>query len=250
MIGCIIQARTGSKRLPKKILKKIDGEKTMLEFVLKQLQFSKKIEKIIVATTQLKQDDVIEELLKIKKFPVFRGESIDVLDRYYRCAKKFKLDIIVRVGSDCPFIEPFILDKMVREFSKNNYDYMSNHEPRTFPYGMDVEIFTFKALEKAWQDASLPSEREHVSPYIYNKPEKFSCKNFENTKDYSDIRIVVDRKKDLELIKKITSKIKSSPIKLEDIIELKNKNPELFLINSEYVADEGYKKSLLEDFKK
>ncbi len=249
MIGCIIQARVGSERLPEKILKLVDKKHSMLEFVLKQLEFSKKIDKIIVATTNLKNDDVVSKLAENKEISVFRGDSLDVLDRYYRCAKKFNIDTIVRINSDCPLVDPFVVDQMIDKFSKENFDFMSNHQPRSYPYGMDVEIFSFKTLENAWKNALLESEREHVSPFMYNHPDVFSCNNFKHIQNFSNIRITVDREKDLELIKKIIEKINSSPITLKEIITLYNEVPKLFLMNSEYIVDEGYKKSVLIDQK-
>lgn len=246
MIGVIIQARMNSSRLPGKVMKKIKN-KPMLDLVLEQIKFSKMIKKIVVATTYSKNDDLIFEHMKTKKIKVFRGKSKDVLDRYFQCAKKFQMDTIVRITSDCPLIDPNIVDLVIKEFVKGKFDYISNNKPRTFPYGMDVEVFSFEALEKAWREASLPSEREHVTPYIYKNYKKFKTKNIKQKRNFSKIRITVDRENDLELIKKIINKIKSNPILLEDIIKLYSKNKKLFEINENYLEDEGYLISLKED---
>ena len=234
----------GSSRLPNKVLMKINGEQTVLEHVIKQLSFCKSISKIIVATTNLKQDDVIEELVKKLEIDVFRGDSSDVLDRYYQCAKKFNLDNIVRITSDCPLIDPEIVDKVIRKYEIEKFDYVTNTLIRTFPIGLDTEIFSFDVLEKTWKNAILPSEREHVTPFIRNKKMDFSVGNIEHEEDLSKIRVGLDRKEDYELIKIIVNEFKKRPILLQDIIKLFENKPELMRINEHIQHDEGMKKSL------
>ena len=234
----------GSSRLPNKVLMKINGEQTVLEHVIKQLSFCKSISKIIVATTNLKQDDVIEELVKKLEIDVFRGDSSDVLDRYYQCAKKFNLDNIVRITSDCPLIDPEIVDKVIRKYEMEKFDYVTNTLIRTFPIGLDTEIFSFDVLEKTWKNAILPSEREHVTPFIRNKKMDFSVGNIEHEKDLSKIRVGLDRKEDYELIKIIVNEFEKRPILLQDIIKLFENKPELMRINEHIQHDEGMKKSL------
>jgi len=234
----------GSSRLPNKVLMKINGEQTVLEHVIKQLSFCKSISKIIVATTNLKQDDVIEELVKKLEIDVFRGDSSDVLDRYYQCAKKFNLDNIVRITSDCPLIDPEIVDKVIRKYEIEKFDYVTNTLIRTFPIGLDAEIFSFDVLEKTWKNAILPSEREHVTPFIRNKKMDFSVGNIEHEEDLSKIRVGLDRKEDYELIKIIVNEFEKRPILLQDIIKLFENKPELMRINEEIQHDEGMKKSL------
>ena len=234
----------GSSRLPNKVLMKVNGEQTVLEHVIKQLSFCKSISKIIVATTNLKQDDVIEELVKKLEIDVFRGDSSDVLDRYYQCAKKFNLDNIVRITSDCPLIDPEIVDKVIRKYEIEKFDYVTNTLIRTFPIGLDAEIFSFDVLEKTWKNAILPSEREHVTPFIRNKKMDFSVGNIEHEEDLSKIRVGLDRKEDYELIKIIVNEFEKRPILLQDIIKLFENKPELMRINEEIQHDEGMKKSL------
>ena len=234
----------GSSRLPNKVLMKINGEQTVLEHVIKQLSFCKSISKIIVATTNLKQDDVIEELVKKLEIDVFRGDSSDVLDRYYQCAKKFNLDNIVRITSDCPLIDPEIVDKVIRKYEIEKFDYVTNTLIRTFPIGLDAEIFSFDVLEKTWKNAILPSEREHVTPFIRNKKMDFSVGNIEHEEDLSKIRVGLDRKEDYELIKIIVNEFEKRPILLQDIIKLFENKPELMRINEDIQHDEGMKKSL------
>ena len=234
----------GSSRLPNKVLMKVNGEQTVLEHVIKQLSFCKSISKIIVATTNLKQDDVIEELVKKLEIDVFRGDSSDVLDRYYQCAKKFNLDNIVRITSDCPLIDPEIVDKVIRKYEIEKFDYVTNTLIRTFPIGLDAEIFSFDVLEKTWKNAILPSEREHVTPFIRNKKMDFSVGNIEHEEDLSKIRVGLDRKEDYELIKIIVNEFEKRPILLQDIIKLFENKPELMRINEHIQHDEGMKKSL------
>jgi len=247
MMGAIIQARMGSNRLPGKVMKNVDEKNPLLGHVMNQTKQSKILKKIIVATTKNSEDDEIEKFVDDEKISCFRGSSDDVLDRYYQCAKQFKIDPIIRICADCPLIEPEIIDRVIEKFRSENYDYVSNNEPRTFPYGMDLEIFSFEALEKAFQNANLPSEREHVTPYIHKNDALFKIGKVRNNTDYSQIRLTVDRELDLELVRKIISKINKKPILLEDILNLFKKEPELFQLNQEYTTDEGYLKSLKED---
>ncbi len=247
MIGCIIQARTGSTRLPGKVLLKLDKNNTVLDYVIKQLQFSKLIEKIIIATTSLPEDDQIINDIENLNVDIFRGSSSDVLDRFFQCAKKFSIDVIIRITADNPLIDPTIVDDMIKKFVSNQYDYLTNAHVRTFPYGTEVEIFSFKALEKAWKNAIKPSEREHVTPFFYKNSKLFTNHNEENPKNLSNLRWTVDREKDFLLVKSIVSKIDKRPILMLDILDLILKEPELLKINENLIPDEGYQKSLKED---
>ena len=155
MIGCIIQARTGSKRLPKKILKKLD-EKTVLDYVIEQTNKSKKIEKIIIATTNLEEDNIVEDFCEKRNIECFRGSVDDVLDRHYQCAKKYSFDPIVRVTSDNPIVDPEIIDLAIEKFQKGKFDMVTTCNKRSYPYGISVEVFSFKALKKSWEKSILP----------------------------------------------------------------------------------------------
>ena len=247
MIGCIVQARMGSSRLPGKTLLKIDDKNTVLEFGINQLSSSNLLDTIIVATTNLESDNIIENFVKNINVNIFRGKSNDVLDRYFQCAKHFSIDVIVRITGDNPLIDPTIIDNLIQKFTSNSYDYLSNARVRTFPYGTEVEIFSFKSLEQAWKNAILPSEREHVTPYFYNNSNLFNIHNEKQSNDISNLRWTVDREDDLFLVKSIVSKIIKRPILLDDILNLFSKEPKLFKINETQIRDEGYKKSLEED---
>ena len=247
MIGCIIQARTGSSRLPNKAMKLLDEKYSILHYVINQLQYSKLLDDIVIATTNLEEDDIIVEFAQENGFKYFRGSEKDVLDRHYQCAKKFAFSTIVRIPSDKPLIDPQIVDMVVKVFTTSEYDYVSNFLHYTFPYGTEVEVFSFEALEKAWNLARLPSEREHVTPYIYNHKDKFKIFNVVNPENLSHLRWEVDREKDFELVKIIVERVKSRPILLKDIMNLYAHEPVLFNINRNDNPNEGYLKSLKDD---
>ena len=247
MIGCIIQARMGSSRLPGKTLIKLNQYRTTLDFVVNQLSFSALLDKIVIATTNLEQDNIIETNAKTLGIDCFRGSSDDVLDRYYHCAKKFQINTIVRITSDCPLIAPQIVDQAIRKYKSEDYDYVTNTLSRSYPIGTDVEIFSFEILEKTWQKAILPSEREHVTLFIRNKKLNFKLGNLKNSKNLGHLRWTLDRVEDLNLIRKIVVKINKNPILMSDILNLFSLEPELIKINEHITQNEGMLKSLKKD---
>jgi spore coat polysaccharide biosynthesis protein SpsF len=247
MIGCIIQARMGSIRLPGKVMKKLDENYTVLHYVIEQISNSKLIDKIVIATTTLKEDDVIVDLAKKIHVDFFRGDSQDVLDRYYQCAKHFSFSTIVRITSDTPLIDPRITDQVITKFDPSKYDYVCNTQPRTFPQGTETEVFSFSSLEYIWNKATLPSEREHVTPYFYTHSEKFRILNIENSENISHLRWCIDVENDLKLVKIFVNGIKNRPILTNDILQFLKKNPEVFELNKGHIINEGYFKSLKED---
>ena len=182
MITAIIQARLSSTRLPKKILYKID-DKNILQHLFSQLSYSTQIENKIIATTNEKIDNKIEEIAESLNIPCFRGNSLNVLDRYYNCAKLFNLDTIVRISGDAPLIDPAIVDRTIEYYKKNDFDYVSNFFKRTFPIGTEIEIFSFKTLETCWKNAQKSYEKEHVTPFIYEHPELFNIGLIEHHKN-------------------------------------------------------------------
>jgi spore coat polysaccharide biosynthesis protein SpsF len=228
MIGIILQARTGSTRLPRKSVADILG-KPMLWHIIRRLKQCKNVEKIIVATTTSEADKKIVEIARQENVDSFAGSENDVLDRFYQAAKKFGLDIIIRITGDCPLIEPEIIDKMIEIFLQKKPDYLSNILKRTFPDGLDVEIFTFNTLERAWKEAKKPYEREHVTPHIHEHPEKFKLMNYEGERDLSGMRWCVDYKEDLEFIRKIYELLykEGKIFHMKDVLSLLEKHPEL-----------------------
>ncbi len=236
----------GSTRLPGKTLKLIDGQTSMLKFQLDQLHFSDKVKKIVIATTTLEEDDVIVDFCKKNNFEYYRGSSNDVLDRYYQCAKKFNFSTIVRITPDNPLIDPQIVDQVISLFINSKSDYVGNEHPKTFPLGFAVDVFSFNSLEKSWTEAKLPSEREHVTPYMYKNKNLFKTENHSYEKNMSNIRCTVDTIYDFKLIEKVIKKIKTKPIYLENVLTLFYNEPELLKINS-HVKHDGYERSLNED---
>jgi len=234
MITCIIQARMGSTRLPGKTMEKITKDERVIDFVVEQLKFSKIIEKIIVAIPDSIEDDVTYNHLLSKKIQTYRGSLKNVLDRYYQCAKNISSSVIVRVTADCPLIDPEIVDKVITKFIKNKFDYVSNTHPRTFPYGTETEVFSFNALEKAWNETRNDFDREHVTPYFYKNPNKFSIGNVIQEKNQSNYRWTIDYNEDLELVKYIANNIIKKPILTNDIINLIIKNPNLLKRNESH----------------
>ena len=248
MIGCIIQARIGSTRLPGKAMLSVENNKTILHFVIKQLQNCKLVDKIIIATTTLEDDKQIVNLSKDLGIDCFRGSSDNVLDRHYQCAKEYSVSTIVRIPSDKPLIDPEIVDSVINSFKNNSCDYITNFLPNpTFPSGTEVEVFSMNGLERVWKKAKLPSEREHVTNYFSNHEDEFEIAHIENSKNLSYLRFAVDRMEDLELVRLIVSKIKKRPILMKNIVDLFNKEPELVKINKNVNRDEGEIKSLKED---
>lgn len=245
-IDAIIQARMGSTRLPGKIMMKLNGS-SILRCLFDQVGYSKQLDRKILATTINPEDDVIVDFANKNSIQIFRGNSLDVLDRYYHCAKHFSIDHIVRITSDCPLVDPIIIDKTIHFYKNNNYDYVNNFHKKTFPSGTEVEVFSFNTLEKTWKNATKLSEREHVTPYIYNNPAIFSIGYIEYSKNISYLHWAVDRIQDLEMVKAIYHKTSKKPILLEDILKIVDKDPSLLEINKNTNPAEGYLKSLQDD---
>ena len=220
MIGCIIQARMYSKRLPEKILRKLDTKNTILDYVINQTNHSKKLQKIVIATTKQIKDNIIEEFCKERNIICFRGSEDDVLDRHYQCAKKYSFDPIVRVTSDNPIIDPKIIDLAIEKYENGEFDMVTTCNERSFPYGISVEVFSFDALKKAWSNSILSSEREHVVLYIQNKKNNFKIYNLINAEDLTYINCTVDNEADYKLLQQVVSEISERPILMKHIVEL------------------------------
>jgi spore coat polysaccharide biosynthesis protein SpsF (cytidylyltransferase family) len=247
--SAIIQARMGSTRLSGKVMLEISG-KPVLWHVINRVSKSKLIDGLVVATTINKEDDIIEKFCNQNSIPVFRGSEDDVLDRYYQCARKFGIKNIVRITADCPLHDPLVIDLVIERYRLGNCDYVSNADPPTYPDGIDVEVLSFDVLEKAWRNASLISEREHVTPYIRKHSDLFRINNVANEEDLSTYRWTLDQAEDFEFIQKIYKKFEELNIDefcIKDIIGLLEKNPELTSINSAIQRNEGYTKSVNED---
>jgi spore coat polysaccharide biosynthesis protein SpsF (cytidylyltransferase family) len=248
MILAILQARMGSHRLPGKVLKKIKG-KTLLELYLNRVKPSKLIDQIVVATTDRKEDNVIEEITEQLGFECFRGSENDLLDRYYQCACKYNAKIIVRITPDDPFVDHQIVDHGISIFLENEVDFVTNHLTPTFPEGLDVEIYSLETLRKLWHQAELLSEREHVYPYIQNHPEEFRIINFTQEQDSSHLRWTIDYECDYEMTKVIYDHLydQKHVFLQEDILQLLQKHPEIAEINTHIQRKEGVNRTKVED---
>jgi len=237
-IVCIVQARMGSSRLPGKVMLPI-GNNTVIGNIMLRLSKSKLINEIIVATSINKENDLLEKFLLENGFKVFRGSENNVLERYYNAAIYTDADLIVRITGDCPFIDSRLVDEMIVDFLDGNIDYENNLSPATFPDGLDIEIFKFKALKYAYENAHSEYDKEHVTPYIKNS-EIFTKKNFYSEVDLSGLRWTLDESFDYELIKKIFNYFGNDIFfSWEEVYDLYKKKPDLFSINQHIIRNEG-----------
>ena len=237
----------GSTRFPGKTLKEIRG-KPILEYVISRASLAKKINTVVVATTAEKEDDAIEEFCKKIGVHCFRGSTLDVLDRFYKCSMEYPdNDVIVRVTADCPLIDPKVIDKVISKFEEGEVDYASNVLKETYPDGMDVEVFTRKALEESAREAKLKSEREHVTLYIRNNP-KYKKVNVEDDPDFSKFRLTVDDSRDFEVVSFLIEKY-GGELGYKDYCKDLLEHPEILSKNANIERNEGLKKSLNRDKK-
>jgi spore coat polysaccharide biosynthesis protein SpsF len=233
-ITIIIQARMGSTRLPGKVLMDLRG-RTVLARVVGRLRRATRVDEIVVATTDCVADDAIVRECSRLGVSTFRGSEVDVLDRYYQAARLFAAGIVVRITSDCPVIDPQLVDETICIFHQQRGDYASNAFPRTYPRGLDTEVFTIAALEQAWRDAREPYEREHVTPYFYEHPELFRLVSQRGQIDYSQYRWTLDTAEDLELLHTIYARFDDGDFSWSDAIQLMEREPELAELNSHVV---------------
>ena len=250
MIAAIIQARMSSSRLSGKIMLET-CKKPLLKHMIERIQLTETVDEIIIATSTNKNDDVIEDFCKENKIVCFRGSENDVLSRYKMTADMVHADIIVRLTSDTPLLNHIILDKVVGVYTKNKYDYVSNCYPfpRTYPDGMNVEVFSKKILDEMYYNAKKPSEREHVSLYVVTQPKKYKMYRVDYLKDISHYRFNLDYELDYKLIKEIFENLyyENQHFTMEDIIKFLEANPSIFNINSKIKPYEGILKSFEED---
>lgn len=247
-IAAILQARVSSTRLPEKVLKPVLGQ-PMLSRQIERVLRAQKLDMLIIATSNDRSDDPLVDLCAKSGISCFRGSLNDVLDRFYQAAKPLNPEHVVRLTGDCPLADPQLIDDLVRFHLSGDYDYSSNTLVATYPDGLDVEIFRFSCLELAWGTAVLPSEREHVTPFIKNDPKRFKIGQIKNSSDLSFLRWTVDEPVDFELIVRIYEELfpKKPMFTTEDVLALLERNPELKTMNVHHARDEGYKKSLIED---
>lgn len=224
-----------STRLPGKVLKKILG-KTLLEYHLERIKLVSSVDEVVVATTVNSADDPIVELCERTDTAYYRGSEPDVLSRYYEAAKHFNADIVMRVTSDCPLLDPVELEKIIKRYidNRDSFDYVSSFaNERTYPRGMEAEVFPFSVLEEVSREALEPRDREHVTTFIYGRPERYRLGGVSYDTDESRYRFTVDTEADFELVAKIIESLYPSKniFHMRDILELMRTNREWEAIN-------------------
>lgn len=246
-VVAIIQSRMGSKRLPGKSLLPI-ADQPLLGHVIDRAK-GKIVDEVLVATTLEPEDDSIIEFCVSKGVHAFRGSAEDVLDRFYQAALASKAELVVRITADDPFKDPAVIDRItdiVR--SDESLDYASNTLEPTFPEGLDIEVFRFRALERAWREARLPSEREHVTPYIWKQPTVFRLKNVNHSVNLSHLRWTIDYPEDLQFAREVYKRLYSGQVfGIDDILKLLSREPELSGLNAGFTRNAGYVRSVADD---
>jgi spore coat polysaccharide biosynthesis protein SpsF (cytidylyltransferase family) len=245
-VVAIVQARVGSTRLPGKVLADLAGRPMLLR-VLDRAGQARRVDQVVVATSVAAADDAIEGLCRREGIGCFRGSEDDVLARYAGAADAFAAGTVVRITADCPLLDPAVVDAVIDAFLAAKADYASNIAPPTFPDGLDTEVLSREALERAHREARLRSEREHVTLYIRNHPELFRSVNVASPEDLSHWRWTVDEPADLELAREIYRRLGSGPFGLAEVREILTAAPEIALANRAIARNEGLAKSLRED---
>ena len=243
-IVAIVQARTASSRLPNKVLLEIGGE-PMLVQVIERVRKAQTVDEVLVATTNDPSDDPILELCARRGYACYRGSQYDVLDRYYQAARAAKAEVIVRITADCPLIDPEVIDKTVLAFlgaSKPGeeslpYDFAANRLPppwkRTYPIGLDTEVCSMQALKRAWQEARLAYQREHVMPYLYDEEGRFRVLVVDHEVDYGAVRLTVDTPEDLALMRAIYARFPGrTDFSWLEVLDLLRSEPALATLNA------------------
>ena len=245
MIAAILQARMSSTRLPGKVMKKILG-KPMILLQIERILRAEKLDNLVVATSEHKSDDEIQELCRKNNIDCYRGSLNDLLDRYYKAATEFKVESIVRLTADDPLVDPILIDSMIDKFKSSQYDLMTNSIFPTYPEGLDLTILSYKILKESWKLANLEYQREHVVPYALEKEDKYNIYHFKQKIDKSHLRWTVDYKEDLKFIRKVYKKLykKDKLFLTEDVYTLLETDASLQKINSKYIRNEGLMKSM------
>ncbi len=246
-ITIMLQVRMDSKRLPGKVMLPI-SKKPLIFHVINRLKHVKLADQIILLTTKKSTDDILIKIAEKNNVLHYRGSINDVLKRYYDCAKKFPSNTIVRITGDCPLTDPLLIDQMLDFYQSHKYDYVSNTLKPTYPDGLDVEIFSFKTLQKLQKLTTKKSDREHVTSFILKNKSQFKIFNFKNINDLSKFRWTVDQENDLKFVRKIYNLMKPKILfSSKKVLKLIEKYPDLLSINGNLIRNEGYMKSLKKD---
>ena len=247
----IVQARTNSSRFPGKVLKKIN-EVPIIVFLLNRLVKSKNIDKIVLATSYEKSDDSLSKVVKSYGYQVFRGSLDDVLSRFYDCSELYKSKNIIRITGDCPLVDPFLVDELINEFNKENWDYLSNcaDENRlSVPDGFDIEIFKSDVLRIAHSKAGLSSEREHVTPWFKTIGANLHWSHYVHNPIRRFFRVTLDYPEDFEVISSIIKNLNPTKelFSVDEVVQFLSRNPDISKKNCHFTRNFGYLKSLKED---
>ncbi len=242
----IVQARTGSTRLPGKVLAPIAGRPMLLR-VVDRARRAGEVDRVVVATSTAAADDRVEALCAGEGVDCHRGSEADVLDRYAGAARRFGGDPVVRITADCPLLDPDVVDRVVRTLREGSFDYAANINPPTFPDGLDVEAMSAKTLFAADAEARLASEREHVTLFIRNRPERFRIGNLVHPTDLSALRWTVDAPEDLEFVRAVYARLGDEAFGMDAVLALLRQVPDLAGGSAPLERDEGLRKSLAED---
>lgn len=248
MVVAILQARMSSSRLPGKVLSSILGQ-PMIERQIERIRQCQSLDRVIVATTEDPSDDVLADFCAGRGIPVFRGSLPDVLDRFYQASKEQNAEYVVRLTGDCPLADPAVIDSVVACCREGGFDYVNNCDPPTFPDGLDVEVIRYQVLVQVWQQAHLPSHREHVTLFIRQNPERFKIGKYQNTSDLSGLRWTVDEVDDLELIRTIYAALypDNPQFRMADVLTLLDQDTSLKTLNAHFQRDDGLIKSMIAD---
>jgi len=238
----------GSSRFPNKVLHKLAG-KPLLAYSIERLSQCRQLDRVVIATSSSEPDREIIEFASEHEIEAYSGSEDDVLDRYYQTATAVEAETIVRITGDCPFIDPQLVGRVVDVYlqGRQSYDYVHNGE--TFPEGLcETEVFPLSILERAWQEATLPSEREHVTAYINKNPDLFRIHTVENHQDFGFLRFAVDEREDLQFLEVLLQHLPDDRMfHQEDILNIYKAHPEIFQINSHIQRNEGYTRSVRSD---
>lgn len=251
-IVIVVQARMSSSRLPGKVLMPILGE-SLLARMIERLRMTRHEAQLVIATSQETSDDVIEQESARIDIHCYRGSLNNLLERHYLAAKQFDADIVLKIPSDCPLIDPRVIDEVLDFYlaNPNQYDYVSNLHPATYPDGNDVEIMTMSCMERLMAEASRPLELEHTTPYIWENPDEFRIGNvvWKTGLDYSmSHRFTIDYKADYDFIVRVFEELYPAKpdFSCEDIVALLEQKPEIYEINADYAGVNWYRNHLNE----
>ena len=246
----VCQARTGSTRLPNKVSLDLCGKPLLLR-VVERLRAAPGPFDLVVATTEDRSDDPIADLCRANGVDCFRGHPTDLLDRHYRAAAERRADVVVKIPSDCPLIDPAVVARVIEFYLQNDstYDFVSNLHPATYPDGFDVEVMPFSVLETAWREASRPMEREHTTPFIWERPDRFRVGNvsYANGEDLSMThRFTIDYPDDYAFIRRVYEElfVENPVFGLSAILDLLERKPDIFEINQQYAGVNWYRHHL------